>query len=58
MKNNSLTLLKAAVAVLLMYGFLSSCASTHSGCAGVCSNKGKSAGKYYGIAKNSKNWKR
>jgi hypothetical protein len=58
MKNNSLTLLKAAAVVLLMYGFLSSCASTHSGCAGVCSNKGKSAGKYYGIAKNSKNWKR
>jgi hypothetical protein len=60
MKHNSLVLLKAAVAVLLMYGFLSSCAATHSGCTGICSNKGKSAGKYYSISKNSnpKNWKR
>jgi hypothetical protein len=60
MRNNSLALLKAAVAVLLMYGFLSSCGSAHSGCAGICSNKGKSAGKYYGLSKNSnpKNWKR
>jgi hypothetical protein len=34
MKHNSLVLLKAAVAVLLMYGFLSSCAPS-KGCKGL-----------------------
>ena len=59
MKNNSLFLLKViAIGFVLIAMLLTSCASTHSGCAGICSNKGKSAGKYYGIAKNSKNWKR
>jgi hypothetical protein len=60
MRNNSLVLLKAAVAVLLMYGFLSSCATTHSGCTGICSNKGKRIGKYVSMQKNSnpKHWRK
>jgi hypothetical protein len=37
MKNNSLALLKAAVAVLLMYGFLSSCAPS-KGCKGLAAH--------------------
>ena len=59
MKDNSLGLLKAAVAVMLMYGLLSSCGVSHRGCAGICSNKGKSMGKYMSLSKNSKpsTWK-
>lgn len=53
MKNNSLLLLKVAVAAVLMFG-LFSCSTSHKGCAGICSNKGKPMGKYMGLAKNSK----
>jgi hypothetical protein len=61
MRNHSLLLLKViGIGFVLIAMLLTSCASTHSGCVGVCSNKGKSIGKYYGLSKNSnpKNWKR
>lgn len=61
MKNHSLLLLKViGIGFVLIAMLLTSCASSHSGCSGICSNKGKSAGKYYSLSKNSnpKNWKR
>ena len=54
MRNNSGAILKwTAVAFAFMAIAMTSCASNHH-CAGLCVNKGKPAGKHYGMAKNSR----
>jgi hypothetical protein len=54
MRNNSGAILKwTAIAFAFMAIAMTSCATNHS-CTGLCVNKGKPAGKFYGMAKNSK----
>jgi hypothetical protein len=52
MKNNSLQILKALAALLVLMSFLSSCASSHK-CGGICSNNNKKQGKYTSMKKSN-----